>query len=129
MEEALREASSHLTEDDVQPTRQAQRETLACLSSVGKHWPQVYPLQRLPLPYVSTGGDGEVSCDWEHGDRSLALVFYPDGGAAMSRGRMERGMMADQLALWKPSTADVVAAIGWVCGASTWIGKWSREAA
>ena len=123
MDDSLHEAIGYLVAEDRAPTAKAQAAARECLAQIGDRWQAMRSAEGPPLPEVGTGGDGEVSCDWEHGDRSLAIVFYPDGSTIWVRGRMELGRMVDQVASSDPQPEHLFNAVLWVLEAQLALGE------
>jgi hypothetical protein len=104
----LARLSQDLEEGEIGPSDAAQRECLVKLAAAAV---AMSPDQELALPHLDTGGEGDLSCEWQSDRKVLWLLIAPGGESALHRVAVNDGRVVSRDTTPTPTGEDLRAAI------------------
>jgi hypothetical protein len=107
------EISSSLYEDEFPPTEMAKT---ACVTYLGYAAARFSSRESFPMPHVEAGGNGDLRCEWNWGDRRMAITFSHQGIGRVHTFDSTQGQPA-LASHFDPTDLDrLVEALRWVAG-------------
>jgi hypothetical protein len=73
----------------------------------------------FPFPHISTGGEGDLSCEWRGSERSLIALISPSGEMAIHRATIKDGRTLSSEVVPGATIEDLRAAVEWFTAEST----------
>jgi hypothetical protein len=70
--------------------------------------------RRLPFPHFSSGGQGDLSCEWRVEDRIVLLFISARGDTCLYQMTLGGAHVATRSTIESPSVEEIVAALEWL---------------
>jgi hypothetical protein len=99
-----------LEEGELCPSDAAQQE---CLEKLVAAAALTSPVDDFPFPHLDTGGEGDLSCEWQGEQRVVWFLIAPRGDSALHRVEMQDGRVASRETTPIPTADQIRAAIEW----------------
>jgi hypothetical protein len=108
--------SADLFDDELPPTEEAKSACLSQVPQAALHFPHG---EVFPLPHVGAVGYGDLRCEWNRGERTVAVSFSPGGEGRLHvfRNREDGSAATEHHGL--PDPDRLVEALRWVAGYAT----------
>jgi hypothetical protein len=106
---SIRELAGDRCEDELPPSELAKKSLLDLMGDAFRLW---VGDSEIPMPFVTTRGDGDLSCAWRKKSKELYLSVFPDG-----QGRLhlfESPSHEVRLAIKLPHPKELVESLNWL---------------
>ena len=107
-ERRLEYLSQDLEPDEMPPPEAAKRACIRMLTAAAATMPVGQP---FPFPHISTGGEGDLTCEWARDRCVVVALISPQGVAALHEMKVEAGRVTSHRTTANVQANDVGAAL------------------